>query len=367
MKLDIKEIIFGSYLKMKTKTAVLYESGKPLVVEELEIPELKEGQVLVKIFYSGICHSQINEIKALKGEDKYLPHTLGHEASGIVEKIGPGINKVKVGDYVVVSWIKGSGKDSYGIHYIKDGKKINAGSAATFSEYAIIAENRLTKISEKIPKQAAVLLGCAILTGGGIIINELNASDGSSLAVFGVGGVGTSAIIVAAATGKFKEIIAVDIYEHKLEFAKQLGATKTINARNKNLIDEIYKLTEGKGVDFAIETAGSKQAMEMAFKAAKAGVEGKNGGSVIIAGNISKDENIEIQPFELIKGKQIRGTWGGRAFSDKDIPIYEKLYLEGKLPLEKLISKVYELKDINKALEDVEQGKIQSRALIKFS
>ncbi len=352
--------------KMKTKAAVLYETGSPLKIEELEIPELSDEQVLVQILYSGVCHSQINEVKALKGEDKYLPHTLGHEASAIVKQVGKKITKVSEGDYVVVSWIKGSGLDSAGIHYLKENKKINAGAVATFTQYAIVAENRLNKISKEIPSDIAVLFGCALLTGGGIIKNEIKPEKGTKIAIFGIGGVGAGCLTVASSMECFSEIIAVDIYDKKLEFAKEIGATKTINALNKKASEEIMKLTGNLGVDYAVETAGAKQAMEEAFNSIKSGTEGKKGGLAIIAGNISKSKTIEIQPFDLIKGKRIKGTWGGASNPDEDIRFYEKLYLEGKLKLDKLITHRYSLDQINNALEEKKKGEV-CRAVIKLN
>ena len=350
---------------MKTKTAVLYKTGDPLVLEELEIPSLREGQTLVKILYSGICRSQINEINALKGPDKYLPHTLGHEASAIVKQVGSKVTKVKPEDYVVVSWIKGSGYDEPFANYLKGEKKINAGAAATFSQYALISENRLTKISKKIPQDVAALFGCALPTGGGIILNEIPEDEDKDLAILGIGGIGSSALLVASHLRNFSKIIAVDINNYKLDYATKLGATHTINAFVEDPIRKIFALTNGKGVDYAIETAGSKKAMESAFKILKEGIFGREGGLEIIAGNIPKDQNISIHPYELIKGKRIKGSWGGNTNPDKDFPIYEEAYLKGRLPLEKLITHKFNFDEINLALKKLEGGEI-IRALINI-
>ena len=341
---------------MKTKAAVLYETGKPLVVETLDTPSLKDGQCLVKIFYSGVCHSQLNEMNAAKGEDKYLPHTLGHEASGTIEEIGPKVTKVKAGDYVVASWIKDSGLEASQIYYTKGEDKINAGACATFSQYAVISENRLTKISNKIPKDVAALFGCPILTGGGMILNEINAKNGDSIAIFGIGGVGASALLVASSSRIFSEVIAVDINQKKLNLAKDLGATRIINAKDKDPVKEIFEITNGKGVDYSLETAGSKKAMESAFYSTKPGSFGKNGGLTIIAGNTKRGELIEIYPFDLIKGRRIKGSWGGDALPGRDLPIYEKMYLDGKFPINKLITREYSLEEINQSLKDLEGG-----------
>ena len=346
---------------MKTKAAVLYEIGKPLVIEELQIPELQRGQVLVKVLCSGVCHSQLNEIKGFKGEDKYLPHTLGHEGSGIVEKIGPNVTKIREGDYVVLSWIKGPGLDAPSSHYknIKNGKRINSGAISTFNQFAIISENRLTKLSTKVPPDKAALLGCAVPTGAGILMNTLKVKEGDTIAIFGIGGIGSSAVL-AADLMKSSKIIAVDIREHTLKLAEELGATHKINFRQDDVIASIKDITGGIGVDYAIEAAGVKEAMELAFNSIT------DSGTAVIAGNLKHNEKICIDPFDLIKGKKLLGTWGGETKPERDIPFYENMYLSGKLKLDKLITSKYRLEDINDAFADLENENVM-RALIDMS
>ena len=156
---------------MQTKAAILVETGRPLIVDMINIPKLKPGQVLVKIKYSGVCHTQLLEARGHRGADPFLPHCLGHEGSGIVAEVGPNSNKVKVGDPVILSWIKGSGANIPGSVYDWNGKKVNAGAITTFSEYAVISENRLTAIPKDFPLKEAALLGCAVPTGLGTIFN----------------------------------------------------------------------------------------------------------------------------------------------------------------------------------------------------
>lgn len=338
---------------MKTLAAVLYEINKPLQIEELTIPELKEGQALVKIAYSGVCHSQLNEIRGLKGEDKYLPHTLGHEGSGIVETVGPGVRKVKPGDYVVLTWIKGDGLDVSSTTYQSNsGSIINSGAISTFMEYAIISENRLVAIPKEMPLREASLLGCAVPTGAGIVMNTAQVKPGSSVAVFGIGGIGLSAVL-AAELLHAKIIIVVDIFDHKLEQARQVGATHLINARQQEPLPTILEITKGRGVDYAIEAAGQHETMETAFQAVR-----DNGGLCVLAGNLPHGERISINPFDLIKGKRIIGTWGGETQPDKDVPMYVDLYLSERLKLKKLLNRTYNLKDINEALDNLEKGEI---------
>jgi S-(hydroxymethyl)glutathione dehydrogenase/alcohol dehydrogenase len=345
---------------MKTLAAVLYEIKESLKIEELKIPELEVGQVLVKIAYSGICHSQLNEMRGLRGEDKFLPHTLGHEGSGIVEAIGTGVTKVAPGDHVVLTWIKGKGLDVPSSKYSRpDGLTVNSGAISTFLTKAVISENRVVKIPNELSLKEAALLGCAIPTGAGLVINAANVSGAKSIAIFGMGGIGLSALMVANIKGA-TTIIAVDISEDRLKRASALGATHTLNAGKENAMDGILKITNGKGVDYAIESAGKKETMEMAFKS----VCDKTG-LCVIAGNLSFGEKIRIDPFDFIKGKRMIGTWGGETLPDRDIPMYADWVVSGKLDLKKLICRVYELRKIDDAIKYME-GPAVGRVLIEM-
>lgn len=347
---------------MKTRAAILSQINQPLQIDELIMPELKKGQVLVKIAYSGVCHSQLNEIRGLKGEDKFLPHTLGHEGSGIVMEVGPEVQKVKAGDYVVLTWIKGKGMDVPATQYHRhDGSVVNSGAISTFMEYAIISENRLVPIPKEMPLKEAALLGCAIPTGAGIILNTLRVQHGNSIVIFGVGGIGLSAVL-AASLMNVMPIIAVDVFDYKLDFARDVGATHLINASQEDPLATILKITGGRGVDYAIEAAGRREAMESAFRAVR-----DNGGLCVLAGNLSQGERISVDPFDLIKGKQIIGTWGGETDPDRDIPKYIRLYQAGKLRLDELVTDNFTLDEISNAIDMMRKGKITGRCLIEIS
>lgn len=335
---------------MKTIAAILYELNKPLVIEEVEIPKLKESQVLVKILATGICRAQYNEMIGLKGPDKFLPHLLGHEAAGEVLETGRSVKKVKPGDYVVLTWIKGKGLDGISSQYKLGKRIINAGGVTTFQKYSVVSENRVVKITRKVPPDVAALLGCAIPTGCGIIRRTLDVKKGSTLAVFGVGGVGCSALIGAKMAG-CKRIIAVDITVDKLDFAKNLGATHTVLFTPEMRIDDL---------DYAVEASGVKEVMEKAFE------QLSDHGKLAIAGNLKKGEKICIVPFDLIRGKKILGTWGGETRTDEDIPYYAEMYLKGKLPVEKLITRKIRLDEINEGLELMGKNKIKGRMVIEF-
>jgi len=343
---------------MKTIAAVLRGFNKALTIEELTLPALQPGQVLVRIAYSGVCHSQLNEIRGLKGEDKFLPHTLGHEGSGIVEAIGAGVTKFVPGDHAVLTWIKGNGLDVPSSKFSSpDGSTVNSGAISTFLTKSVISENRMIKIPKALSLKEAALLGCAIPTGAGIVINTANVSSGKTIAIFGMGGVGLSALL-AANIKDASIIIAIDISEDRLKWARLLGATHTLNAKNEDVLEGILKITGGKGVDYAIESAGKKETMEMAFKSVC-----DKSGLCVIAGNLSFGEKIQIDPFDFIKGKRIIGTWGGETLPDRDIPRYADWAISGKIDLKKLICRVYKLANINDAIDYMEQHAV-GRVLI---
>jgi S-(hydroxymethyl)glutathione dehydrogenase / alcohol dehydrogenase len=333
------------------KAAVLYETGKPLVVETgIEIPVLQPGQILVKVAYSGICRSQLMEVRGKRGKDAYLPHLLGHEASGWVIETGMEVKKVKPGDKVVLTWIKGEGIDCKGAKYKLGNATLNSGGVTTFSNYTVVSENRCVRLEEGIPMDLAALLGCAVPTGAGIVFNTLRPDKEASIAVFGVGGIGLSAIC-GAKIYECSKIIAVDIEDEKLEMALEFGATDVINCFVEDPIKKIYQITDGQGVDYSIEAAGRAEVIESAFKSIKF-----NGGRCIIAGHPDCKERIQLDPFDLIRGRKIEGSWGGGCQPDRDIPMYVEHYKTGRLLLGRMISQSYSLEEINQALSELENG-----------
>jgi S-(hydroxymethyl)glutathione dehydrogenase / alcohol dehydrogenase len=344
------------------KAAVLTHLNKPLdVLSGIEFTEPGYGQLLVKLAYSGVCHSQLMEVRGRRGHDAYLPHLLGHEGSGKVIAIGEGVSKVSPGEMVVLGWIKGSGLEGGGVKYICDclPQPINAGGVTTFNEYALVSENRVVPLPAGVPLDIAVLFGCAVPTGAGIITNDINPIPGSSIAVFGLGGIGMSALM-ATMLFQCAKVIAIDVFADKLALARSFGATHTIDASSSDPVSEIRALTDGLGVDYAVEASGQVKVIEQAFNSISRG-----GGECVFATHPEEGKTISIDPYELICGKQIRGSWGGSSNPDRDIPEFAKLYLQGKLPLEKLITKRYHLNDINQALDDLEQGRV-GRPLIEI-
>lgn len=344
---------------VQTTAAILIEPGKPLVLGELDIPALTPGQVLVQIAFSGVCHTQVLECRGYRGEDRYLPHCLGHEGSGTVHEVGPGVTKVKVGDRVILSWMKGSAADVVGSVYRWDGRTVNAGAITTFSRHSVISENRLTPLPDGVSMRDAAMVGCTLATGAGAVFNTAQARPGQSIAVFGTGGIGLCAVAGARITGCFP-IIAVDVLESKLALARQMGATHEVAARSADPVEEIHRLCPG-GVDLAIESSGRPEVMRQALDSVRS-----QGGMAVIVGNARHGERLVIDPRELNQGKRLLGTWGGDNWPDRDFPRYCKLLSAGRLSLEPVLSKAYRLDDINRAIDDLEAG-VVARPLVDMA
>ena len=351
----------SSEIPKTISAAILYKTGSKLkVVDDLILPKLRKGQVLVKMFFSGLCHSQLMEIKGKRSQNHYLPHLLGHEGSGKVVKIGNGVTKVKEGDLVVLSWIKSKGLDSGGMKYTrKSGDSINAGPITTFSNYTIVSENRVIHKPKETDVKTSVLYGCAIPTGSGIILNEIKLTKKSKIAIIGIGGVGIAALLMASVL-KPKILIGIDINNKKLNLAKKFGATETINSKENCVEDRVNKITNYHGLDYVIEAAGLTSTIELGFKIIK-----KFGGKLIFASHPPDGKLISIDPHDLISGKKIKGTWGGSCDMDKDIKKIDNLLKKNKISLSSLVNKVYGLNDINDAINDLQSRKVV-RAIIKF-
>ncbi len=331
---------------MNARAAILRAQNTPLVVEDISLPPLAPGQVLVQLAYSGVCHTQLSEVRGRKGPDRYLPHTLGHEGSGIVLAIGADVRKVTIGDHVVVTWLKGSGADIPSAHYDCAQGHINSGAVATFQSHALISENRLVPIPRDVPLAAAALLGCAVPTGAGIILNTFALKPQQSLVIFGAGGVGLAAVIAAKASGA-APLIVVEPHAARREKALALGATHALDPHSSDIPTCVQALCGGAGADFALESAGLTATMEAAFQVIRPG------GTAVLAGNVGAGERISIDPFDLIRGKRLLGSWGGDSQPDRDIPRYLAGMADGSMPFEQLLDREYPLEAINEALANL--------------
>jgi S-(hydroxymethyl)glutathione dehydrogenase / alcohol dehydrogenase len=346
-------------MQVKTaKAAILAESRKPLVVDEIALPDsLGVGQVLVKVLYSTICGAQLNEIAAAKGPDKFLPHLLGHEASAEVLEIGPGVTNVKPGDTVVLHWRPSLGIQCQPPAYAWRGAKLNAGWITTFNEYAVISENRMTPIPEGFDLKIAPLLGCAVTTAAGVIGNDANLKVGESAVVFGVGGVGLNVVQFAHLAGA-NPIVAIDLIDSKLEMARQRGATHTINpTKVEDVAVAIRKIVGDKGPDKVIETTGAKAVIELAYDLTHAD------GTCVLVGVPSEKVTIYTLPIHF--NKVLTGSHGGDARPQIDIPRIIRLVKADRLSFDGIITDEYPLDEINSALDKMRTGR-SGRILLRI-
>jgi S-(hydroxymethyl)glutathione dehydrogenase/alcohol dehydrogenase len=343
----------------KGRAAILARSRQPLVVDEIAMPdELDAGQVLVKVLYTTICGAQINEIDALKGVDRFLPHLLGHEASAEVIEIGPGVTNVKPGDTVVLHWRPSRGIQSRTPAYGWRGEKLNAGWVTTFNQYAVISENRMTVIPADFDLKTAPLLGCAVTTAAGVVNNDAHLKIGESVAIFGVGGVGLNLVQFAALAGGHP-IVAVDLLDHKLEMARARGATHIINSakmKDTEIADAIREIVGKDGPDKVLETTGVKSVIENAYELAH-----KDGTCVLIG---VPHEKVTINTLRVHFNMILTGSEGGSSKPDIDIPRIIRLVKAGRLSFDGIITDEFALDDINPAFDLVRSGKA-GRVLIR--
>lgn len=327
------------------KAAILRRQNEPLLVEDVFIQRLEYGQVLVEVHASGICGAQLGEISGAGGEDPHLPHLLGHEGAGIVKRVGVGVTHVEEGDHVVMHWRKGVGIESdFPEYYDKTGKEnIGGGKVTTFSEQAVVSENRLTPINEDVPFNVAALLGCAVTTGLGLINNEAQLKFGQSIAVAGVGGVGLN-IIQGARMANASRIIAMDIHEYRLKLAHKFGANELLNSKKDEVI-------EGDGVDVFVDCTGIPEVINEGLKCIVPG------GKMILVGQPQHMVEVRLDLFrEHYCGKTILDSQGGLTNPTVDIPRYIMLWRQRKLRLEELITHTFPLEKINAAIKAMKGG-----------
>ena len=331
-----------------SRAAILAASREPLVVDDVTLPDaLDFGQVLVKVHYTSICGAQINEIDAVKGPDRFLPHLLGHEASATVIETGPGVTSTAVGDPVVLHWRPGEGIQSAVPRYGWRGRDLNAGWVTTFNEYAIVSENRLTVVPKKLDRRAAPLLGCAVTTAMGVVNNDAKVAIGESVVVFGAGGVGLNVIQFAAMVAA-NPIVAVDLVEAKLELARQHGATHALNGADKDLAHALRRIVGPAGADKVIETSGVPRVIEQAYELAHPD------GVCVLVGVPS--EKVTINTLSLHFNKVLTGSHGGDCQPHRDIPRIVGLMQAGKVSFDKLITHEFALDEINEAVALMRTG-----------
>ena len=328
---------------MKFRAAILEKIDSPLIIKELQTTSLSVGQVLVKVLVSGLCGAQLQEISGHKGNSRFLPHLLGHEGCGVVEKIGDGVTNVKVGDKVVMHWRKGNGIESDFPNYLSDGNQISGGKVTTISTYSVVSENRLTKIPTSVPDDFAALLGCGLTTALGIITNEAKVLYGESVLILGSGGVGLN-LIQGARLANAHPIVSADRVEIKKVISLDMGASKFINLTTEAPQEKF---------DVIIDTTGSTELISQMFT-----VLSERGRLILVAQPTPGKELIIPNAHKLFtgRGQQIIATQGGQTCPTTDIPLYIKLFENGLLNIDKLITHRFKLDQINLAISTLKTG-----------
>jgi len=373
---------------MKIKAAVIekmgaatpYEKSKPLAVQAVELDSPGNGEVLVKVAAAGLCHSDLSVIDG--NRPRPTPMVLGHEAAGVVQELGPGVEDLSVGDHVVMVFVPSCGHClpcsegrpalcepgavANGAGTLLSGARRlhrNGGDVhhhlgvSAFAEYATVSRRSLVKIDRELPLDEAALFGCAVLTGVGAVINTARVPAGSSVAVLGLGGVGLSSLLGAVAVGA-RRVVAVDLSDNKLGLARQLGATDTFNAGGANAVEEIRAATGG-GVEFAFEMAGSVRAMDLAYKITR------RGGTTVTAGLPPPTHTFALPQVNLVaEERTVKGSYIGTCVPNRDLPRYIELYRRGKLPVDRLMSSRLKLDEINIGFDRLHEGKAVRQVVV---
>jgi alcohol dehydrogenase len=373
---------------MKIRAAVLNQTGAtppyavsmPLSIEELELDPPGPGEVLVKIGAAGLCHSDLSTINGVR--PRPTPMAMGHEAAGTVEEIGPGVDDLKKGDHVVLTFVPscghclpcaegrpalcepGAAANGAGT-LLSGGRRLHRNGSdihhhlgcSAFADYATVSRRSLVKVDPELSFEEAALFGCAVLTGVGAVLNTARVTPGSSVAVVGLGGVGLCSILGAFVAGA-REIIAVDLFDDKLALASTLGATKVFNASDPECIQQIRAATKG-GVEYAFELAGSVKAMELAYKITA------RGGTTVTAGLPPAADTIPIPQVNLVaEERTVKGSYIGTCVPVRDLPRYVALYRQGRLPVDKLVSGKLKLEEINTGFDRLREGKAVRQIIV---
>ena len=335
---------------MKTPAAILVEQQKPLELGEVEIPPLAFGQVLVDLKATRICGSQIGEIDGVKGPDRWLPHLLGHEAAGIVQEVGPEVKHVKPGDRVVAHWRPGNGINAPPPKYNWNGRTFNAGNITTFNQHSIISENRLTPVPEGTDYETCCLMADTLTTGFGVINNDAQVRLGESVLIIGCGGIGLGVLLGAKLAGA-NPIIAVDLHDHKLEIAKQYGASHTINSRETDFAEAARDILKGPA-DVVIDGTGIPAVLEKAFPVA--GPQGR----CVIFGVMRHDQKMSLNTLPLHFGKILTGSEGGGSKPALEIPKYLRMIHDGLFDPAGFISHRIALNEVNEGIAKMRSGEV---------
>ena len=359
------------------KAAVFQGPNQPLTIEEVEIDDPREHEVLVRTAATGVCHSDLHFVEGLYPFPG--PAVLGHEAAGVVEKVGKAVTYLKPGDHAIActSVFCGYCEECMSGHHNRCSNRAATQRAkedkprlsrkgeplrqfadlSTYAEKMLVHENALVKIIDEMPLDRAALIGCGVTTGVGAVLNTAKIEPGSTVAVFGCGGVGISAIQGARIAGA-RRIIAVDQFENKLAMAKRFGATDTVDASSTDALKAIRDMTNG-GVDYSFEAVGLKKLAEQCFDSLKPG------GTAVIIGMIPVGQKVELDGPRLLTERTLKGTMMGSNRFRIDMPRYIDFYLQGRLNLDDMVSKRGRLEDVNDAFAAMKRGEV-ARTVLMF-
>jgi len=356
------------------KGVIAGAKGAPVRVETILVPDPGSGEVLVRVQACGVCHTDLHYREGAITND--FPFLLGHEASGIVEQVGPNVTNVAPGDFVILAWrapcgtcrscLRGrpwycfASRNAQQKMTRQDGTPLSAAiGIGAFAELTLVAAGQAVKVNPAARPEAAGLVGCGIMAGLGAAINTGGVSRGDSVAVIGCGGVGNAAIAGSRLAGA-QTIIAVDVDDRKLEWAKQFGATHTINSRRTEPVQAIRDITGGHGVNVAIEAVGKPETYEQAFYARD------HAGTVVLVGVPSPDMQITLPLLEVFgRGGVLKSSWYGDCLPTRDFPMFIDLYLQGRLDLERFVSETISVNDVEEAFHKMERGEVL-RSVVVF-
>ena len=349
---------------MRTRAAIDVGFGQKLAVDEVEVPDPRPDQVLVKLFSSGVCHSQLHQ---MHNSEAARPMVLGHEGTGVVTHVGANVTHLKEGDHAIVTWVPRTpvrgrfAPASTGVTYREEPVH---GGVYTWGEDVLVSGELVIPISKDDPVDISSIVGCAVLTGAGAVMNTAKVRPGESVAVYGVGGVGLSAIRMAAILEAYP-IIAIDLKDDKLEFAKQFGATHGVNASQVNAVEAVVDISGG-GVDFAFDAIGVRATNEQILPSTRGGGSGadNHGGMAVLIGIPGPEMTLDPRLF-MMHQRQFRGSLGA-TYPEKDFPMFLRWYREGKFPLDKLVTRRYKLDEINEACDALHSGDVLGRAIIEY-
>jgi S-(hydroxymethyl)mycothiol dehydrogenase len=358
----------------EVKGVVARSKAAPVSIETILVPDPGPGEAVVDVQACGVCHTDLHYREG--GINDEFPFLLGHEAAGVVSAVGDGVTNVAVGDFVILNWravcgqcracLRGRPQYCFNTHNaaqkmtLADGTELSpALGIGAFVEKTLVHSGQCTKVNPAAPPTAAGLLGCGVMAGVGAAINTGAVQRGESVAVFGCGGVGDAAIAGARLAGA-STIVAVDIDDRKLEWAKAMGATHTVNSKDTDAVEAVRALTGGFGVDVAIDAVGHPKVFEQAFYARDLA------GRVVMVGVPTPDMAIELPAIEVFgRGGSITSSWYGDCLPSRDFPMLIDLYLQGRFPLDDFVTETIGLDDVEQAFEKMHHGDVL-RSVVVF-